>query len=153
VLQLTLLSDWRGRFYWCVLGGNKDCSGQLDIELFRVVALIDCDAHAASRVDVEKGVTDGDIHERLCEGHGHGFLIQLDRHLVSYNVAECLEILTGDVADQGAKGIVETNDVAGDAFVVADGCLRCESNELRHNRAYQVEIPTAGQVRSSWRKD
>src|SRR5215470_1257270 len=95
---------------------NEDGCGRLDIELLRVIALIDGDADAAARILVEKRIADGHVHERFAERQDKRFAVELDADLVSEDVAERAEVVTLNIRDERAERIVEPNDLAGDSF-------------------------------------
>src|SRR6266576_3691231 len=96
---------------------NEDSAGRLDVELLRVVALVDGNADAAARIDEQKRIAHGDIHE------------------------------------QGTEGVVETDDIAGDALVGDGGSSWSEADELRNLGANKIVIPSGGEVRGRGRKD
>ena len=48
--------------------GDEDGAGRRDIEFFRIAALVEGDANASARVDVEQGIADRDVHESLDVG-------------------------------------------------------------------------------------
>src|SRR6266849_4574765 len=63
--------------------GDEDGSRRGDTELFRVVAFVVGDANAAARIDVEKGIADGDVHKGFDIGEGDGFLVDFDTEFVA----------------------------------------------------------------------
>src|SRR5260370_7752451 len=79
--------------------------------------------------------------------------VDLGEDQVGEMVAELLEFLARDVGDQGAEGIVQSDDIAVDAFVAGGGSFGIEPDELRNLRSNQIEIPSGGQVRADGRKD
>src|SRR5262249_44882152 len=97
--------------------GDEDRGGRRDVEDFRVVALIDADANAAARVDIQKGFTDGDFHERLDVREGDRLLVELYEDFVAEAIAELLEIVARNIGDQRSIRIVEPDNGSLDAFL------------------------------------
>src|SRR6266481_4127550 len=81
---------------------NEDSAGRLDVELLRVVALVDGDANVAARIDEQKQIADGDIHESFHVREGHRFPVDFDPEFVAQIVAELLEFISGNMREQGA---------------------------------------------------
>src|ERR1700682_2034617 len=135
------------------LARNEDSAGRLDVELLRVVALVDGNADAAARINEQKRIADRDIHESLHVRQGHRFLVDFDPEFVAEVVAEVLEFIAGNIRDQGAEGVVEPDDVAGDALVGGGGSFWSEADELRNLGADEIEIPSSGEVRARRRKN
>src|SRR5260370_24359465 len=125
---------------------DEDGGGRLDVELFGVVALVDGDAYAVARIDEQEQIANGDIHKGLHVGHGQRFFIDLDPEFVAEVVAQLLEFFARNIRDQGAEGIVERDNVAGDALLAGAGCFRSKADELGNRRADKIEIPTGGEV-------
>src|SRR6266852_3586321 len=121
---------------------DEDGGGRLDVELFGVVALVDGDAYAVARIDEQEQIANGDIHKSLLIRHGHRFLVDLDP-----------EFVAGNIRDQGAEGIVERDDVTGDALLAGGGCFRSKADELGNLGADKIEIPSGGEVRARRRKN
>src|SRR5438046_10180021 len=77
---------------------NEDSAGSLDVELLRVVALVDGNADAAARIDEQKRIAHGDIHESFHVREGHRFLVDFDPEFVAefkqlgYNFGDKLRI-------------------------------------------------------------
>src|ERR1700687_1707639 len=132
---------------------NEDSAGRLDVDLLRVVALVDGNADAAARIDEQKRIADGDIHESFHVREGHRFLVDLDPEFIAEVVAELLEFVAGNIREQGAEGVVEADDVAGDALVGGGGSFWSEADELRNLGADEIVIPPGGEVRACRRKD
>src|SRR6267154_2249091 len=78
---------------------NEDSAGRLDVELLRVVALVDGDADAAARIDEQKRIADGDIHESFHVREGHRFLVDFDPEFVAEVVAELLEFISRNIGE------------------------------------------------------
>src|SRR5260370_3989581 len=91
---------------------NEDGAGRLDVELLRVVALVDGNADATAGIDEQKRIADRDVHESFYVRQGHRFLVDLDPEFVAGFVAELLEFIAGNIGDQGAEGIVQADYVA-----------------------------------------
>src|SRR5467141_590254 len=117
---------------------NEDGAGRLEVELLRVVALVDGNADAGARIDKQKRIADRDIHESLHVRQGHRFLV---------------DFIDGNIRHQGAEGVVECDDVAGDALVGGGGSFWSEADELRDLGADEIEIPSGGEVRARRRKN
>src|SRR6266576_1223625 len=132
---------------------NEDSAGSLDVELLRVIALVDGNADAAARIDEQKRIADGDIHESFHVREGHRFFLDRDPEFVAEVVAELLEFVAGNIGEQGAEGVVEANDVAGDALVGDGGSSWSEADELGNLWADEIVIPSGGEVRGCGRKD
>src|SRR6266849_2268514 len=132
---------------------DEDGGGRLDVELFGVVALVDGDAYAVARIDEQEQIANGDIHKSLLIRHGHRFLVDLDPEFVAEIVAELFEFFAGNIRDQGAEGIVERDDVTGDALLAGGGCFRSKADELGNLGADKIEIPSGGEVRARRRKN
>src|SRR6266699_1267911 len=132
---------------------NEDSAGRLDVELLRVVALVDGHADAAARIDEQKRIAHGGIHESFHVREGHRFLVDFDPEFVAEVVAQLLEFVAGNIREQGTEGVVETDDVAGDALVGDGGSFWSEADELRNLGADEIVIPSGGEVRGRGRKD
>src|SRR5215468_6062460 len=98
------------------LARNEDGCGRVNTEFLGVVALVDSDADAAARIGVEQGIADGNIHESSAKSQHERFSVKLKTYFVAQVVAEFFEFVAGNVCNEGAKGIVETDDFAGDSF-------------------------------------
>src|SRR6266481_8520710 len=73
------------------LARNEDGAGRLDVELLRVVALVDGNADAVARIDEQQRIADGRIHESFHIRQSHRFLVDFDPEFVAQVVAELLE--------------------------------------------------------------
>src|SRR6202158_1599190 len=135
------------------LARNEDSAGRLDVELLRVVALVDGNADAAARIDEQKRIADRDIHESLHVRQGHRFLVDFDPEFVAEIVAEVLEFIAGNIRNQGAEGVVEPDDVAGDALVGGGGSFWSEAGEVGDLGADEIEIAPSGEGRGGRRKN
>src|SRR5258707_6217621 len=78
---------------------NEDSAGRLDVELLRVVALVDGNADATARIEEQKRIADGDIHESFHIREGHRFLVDFDPEFVAEVVAELLEFISGNIRE------------------------------------------------------
>ena len=123
---LQLFPKWEGPrrqrllgFQWDAVAGDEDGSGRRDVELSGVVALIDGDADAAAGVHVEQGLTDGDFHKSFGVRQSEGFLVEEQRDFVSEAIGEFLEFIAGNVGDERAEGVIEADNVTGDALLYA----------------------------------
>src|SRR5215813_11415965 len=92
-----------GRDDRSVLRRDVDGAGDFDVEFFGVVALVDGNADAAARIDVEERVADGDVHEGFAVRQGNGLFVDLDGDFVADDVAELHEIVARDVGDERAE--------------------------------------------------
>ena len=126
--------------------GDEDGAGRRDIEFFRIAALVEGDANASARVDVEQGIADRDVHESFDVGQGHGFLVDLEHNPVASVVTELFEVIPGNIGNERAVGIVESNNVTVDAFFGGYRSFRSQTNELGNDGADQIEIPSGGEV-------
>src|SRR3977135_3153072 len=99
---------------WGAFARNENGAGGLDIELLRVVPLVDGNADAIARIDEQKRIADRDIHESFLLKQSTRPLVTPLPEFIPDVVAELLEILAGNIGDQGTEGIVEPDDVAGD---------------------------------------
>src|SRR6266513_1239583 len=132
---------------------NEESAGRLDVELLRVVALVDGNADAAARIDEQKRIAHGDIHESFHVREGHRFLVDFDPEFVAEVVAQLLEFVNGNIREQGTEGVVETDDVAGDALVGDGGSSCSEAFAVRNLGDDEIVIPSGGEVRGRSRKD
>src|SRR5436309_2901858 len=140
-------------FEECAFARNEDCSRRSDAELLRVIALVDGDTDAVARIDEQKGIADGDIHKSFHVGQHHRFLVDLELYRIAEVVSQLLEFIAWNIRDQRTEGIIERDNVTGDAFVGGGGCFRREADELRNFGAYKVEFPSGGEVRARGRKN
>src|SRR5882672_7212151 len=133
--------------------GDEDGSLRHDVEFFRVAALVVGDANAAARIDVEKGLADGNVHEGLDVGERDELFVDLDTDLVAEVVAELLEFIARNVGYERAVRVVEADNVAFDAFFCGDGNFRSQADELGNFGADEIEIPAGGEMRGSRREN
>jgi len=104
-------------FEECAFARNEDCSRRSDTELLRVIALVDGDADAVARIDEQKGIADGDIHKSFHVGQHHRFLVDLELYRIAEVVSQLLEFIAWNIRDQRTEGIIERDNVTGDALV------------------------------------
>src|SRR6266403_2573942 len=133
--------------------GDEDGSRRRDIEFSRVVALVVGDADAATGIDVEQRIADGDVHKGLDVGERDELFVDLDTDFVAEVVAELLEFIARNVGDERAVGLVEADDVAFDAFFCSDGNFRSQADELGNFGADEIEIPAGDEMRGSRREN
>src|SRR6266513_2751462 len=100
-----------GRWNWRALGGNEDTGGRLDLELSRVIALVDGNADATPRIYIKERVAHGNIHERFCIRHRNRLLVDLHRHLVALDVAQLSKFFPAEVGDQRSERVIQADDI------------------------------------------
>src|SRR6516164_1941441 len=61
------------------------------------ISLVERETDASPRIDVEKRVAHGHVHERFLVRDAEGFFVERDRHFVTEAVAELFEFLAGNV--------------------------------------------------------
>src|SRR5207253_5186169 len=83
---------------------NKDRSGRLDAELPGVVALVDGNTDAVARINEHERIANGDVHESFHVGQDHQFFVYFDLYRIAEVVGQLLELVAGDIGDQGAEG-------------------------------------------------
>ena len=142
-----------GSGYGCVLGGDEDAAGDLNVEFFGIVALVDGDADATAGIDIEERFADGDVHEGFAVRERYRFLVDLDGNFIADNVAKLREIVAGDVSDERAERVVETDEIAGDSFVGGNRGFCGETHKLGNDGADKVVIPPCGEVGGGGREN
>ena len=126
---------------------------RLDGEFLGVIALIDGDADAATRILIEQRIADGNVHECFAEGEHKRFAIELKADFVADGVTERAKIVALNVGYEGAERIVKADDVAGDAFFFDGGGFWAELDEVSDLRAGNGVVPSGGKMRASGRKN
>src|SRR5215467_5931739 len=114
------------------LFGNENRGGRLDARFLRVAAPVNRDCDAPARVDVQKGLANGDVHERFDKGQRDRLFVELERNLIADDVPEFFKLLAGNVGDERAEGIIEADDVATDALVIFGSGFRSKADEFRN---------------------
>src|ERR1700693_812710 len=97
---------------------NKDRNWRRNLIGLGKITLVQCEAHAAARVDVKQGLADRHIHEGFHVGKLVRLVGDLDGYIFAYGIAELFEIISLNVCDQAAIGIVEADDFSADSFRV-----------------------------------
>ena len=133
--------------------GDEDGRWWGDAGLFGVVALVNGDADATAGVHVEQSFADGDFHEGLGVRKSDGLLVEEQRDFVAEAVGELLEFVAGNVGDERAEGVVEGDDVTGDALIGDDSGFRTQADELGKYRPYESEIASGGEMRGDGREN
>ena len=70
------------------VAGNENCGGRLDAELFGIIALVPGHADAIARINEEKGLSHGNIHEGLHIGQNDGLLVDFDADIAAQRPTE-----------------------------------------------------------------
>ena len=128
---------------------NEDSAGRLDVELLRVVALVDGNAGAAARIDEQKRIAHGDIHESFHVGQDHRFLVDLDLYRIdefkklAYNFGDTVkvEINKKPVVLPFVKTFMDVP--VGDSLLFIDsrGRVSIAVNQGDYSRKFSVEPP------------
>ena len=64
-----------------------------------------------------------------------------------------MEIFAGDVGDQGAEGVVQTDQVAFYAFFGYDGGFCGQADQFGERGSDEIVVPACGQVGCGWGED
>jgi len=144
---------WPPAFDWGAFAGDEKRGRRRDIELLRVVALVDGDADAAAGVNVQERLADGHFHKSLHVRQSKRLLVELHNHFVAQTVAEILEFFARYIADERAKRIIEADDVAFDALFRGDGDFWIQLNKLGDFRADEIVVPSGGEMCGHGRED
>src|SRR5271165_4083800 len=73
--------------------------------------------------------------------------------MIPHRIAESFEVVTGNIADEGAERIVKSDNVAVNTFLGRRGDLGAEMNQLRDHGAEEGEIPACGEMSTHRRKN
>src|SRR5579859_5795764 len=110
------------------------------------VALIDGDAKASPRIDVEQRFMPGNVAEGPHEWHGVGLSRQGELYLIADAVTKFCKLGSFDVGDQVSKGTIGGNDFAAETGFLHLRRGQVEADQLRHHRTDLRPIIAARKV-------